>query len=456
MFHNRNLELDVLKEKIRTEKMEVFLLYGRRRVGKTALLRKALETENHVFFTGKRIAATEQLKNFSQAISSLFPFSGIRFESWQDAFRSIFEVSMTKTFTVVLDEFPYMVENAMEILSVLQALIDEFEMKSCLKLFLCGSSISVMEGILSYDNPLFGRKTGYMKLLPISFRHLPLFFPEYDYHQLMEIYAILGGIPLYLNLLDHQLDIVGNMEKLFINLGAPLKEEPLFILMQELREPAIYQSILEAVANGCNKTNEIANRTGLNDTRRLQPYLRTLQSLTLIKTETLPTENNPKRTRNFRYILQDPLFRFWYYFIFPYFEDIEAGEGKRMKLKFDVQSTSFVAYEFEEQARLAIKDLLQLDTVGRYWKANEEIDIYGKKENKIFVGEVKWTNKKIGIHVFSELKQKCRIMNIEPDQYVLVSKSGFEQSLNSEEENLILITLDRTEGWKVTILHEQL
>jgi AAA+ ATPase superfamily predicted ATPase len=219
--------------------------------------------------------------------------------------------------------------------------------------------------------------------------------------------------------------------------------------MQELREPAIYQSIIEAVANGCHKTNEIASRTGLNDTRKLQPYLKTLQSINIVKIETLPTEANPKRTRNSRYVLQDPLFRFWYNFIFPYFEDVERGEGKRVKSKLDTQFASYVAYEFEEQARIAVSDLVQPDTIGRYWKLNEEIDIYGKKENKVFVGEVKWTNKKIGKPILSELKHKCTVMNIAPDYFLLISKSGFEQSLYSQDENVVLLSLDEIEGWKI-------
>ena len=288
-----------------------------------------------------------------------------------------------------------------------------------------------------------------MKLLPLSFKHLPLFFPEKDAHHLMELFAVLGGIPLYLNLPDRSSSIWETIEKLFISMGAPLKEEPLFILMQELREPALYQSIIEAIANGCHKTNEIASRVGLNDTRKLHPYLKILRSLNLVKAEILPTEENPKRTRNIRYVLQDPLFRFWYYFIFPHFDEVERGEGRRVKSKYEVQFASYVAYEFEEQARIVIKELAQLDAIGRYWKAGEEIDIYGKKGTKTFVGEVKWTNKKVGIPVLSELKRKCEAMALKPSHTLLASKSGFEPSLFSWDESLTLLTLDKSEGWKI-------
>ena len=419
MFYNREAELHALEEKVSSDKMEVFLLYGRRRVGKTALLRNAFEQKKHLFYTGRRIAATEQLKLFSQEVASLLPVSGVRFDTWQDALQSIFELSTKEPLIVVLDEFPYIAESATEIVSILQALIDSYEMKSRLKLFLCGSSISFMESLLSYNNPLFGRKTGYMKLLPLSFKHLPLFFPEKNFHHLMELFAVLGGIPLYLNLPDRSSSIWESIEKLFITLGAPLKEEPLFILMQELREPALYQSIMEAIANGCHKTNEIVSRVGLNDTRKLHPYLQTLRSLNLVKPETLPTEENPKRTRNIRYVLLDPLFRFWYYFIFPHFDEVGRGEGRRVKTKYEVQFASYVAYEFEEQARIVIKELSQPDAIGRYWKAGEKIDIYGKKGTTTFVGEVKWTNKKVGIPVLSELKRKCEVMAVKPSHCLL-------------------------------------
>ena len=159
MFYNREAELHALEEKVSSDKMEVFLLYGRRRVGKTALLRNAFEQKKHLFYTGRRIAATEQLKLFSQEVASLLPVSGVRFDTWQDALQSIFELSTKEPLIVVLDEFPYIAESATEIVSILQALIDSYEMKSRLKLFLCGSSISFMESLLSYNNPLFGRKT---------------------------------------------------------------------------------------------------------------------------------------------------------------------------------------------------------------------------------------------------------------------------------------------------------
>lgn len=305
-----------------------------------------------------------------------------------------------------------------------------------------------MEGILSHKNPLFGRKTAVLKLNPVPFEHVKLFIPQYDHHQLLEAYSVIGGVPYYLTLWDGARSVYENIEELFLKLGAPLKGEPIFIILQELREPAMYQSILEALACGRNKLNEIASFIGEKDSRKLHPYLKTLMTLKLIKHVTPALLKNLHRTKNFRYEINDELFKFWYRYIFPYKEYVDINEYQNVLKNIKEDFPQYVSVEFEKQAIRYIKKRFNLVEAGKYWAKDIEIDILGKdKEGKIYAGEVEWGNKKIGMGEYIELRTKVQRLNIKVDHYVLVSKSGFEEDLFKVKDELHLIEFTKENGW---------
>lgn len=424
-------------------------MYGRRRVGKSALLKEVSKNKNALFYTARKISKYEQLKSFSKSIGNFLNLGNIEFENWEDAFRILFNFSRKESIIVILDEFQYLVEKNEEIISILQVLLDEFE-DSKIKLILCGSSISFMEGILSYKNPLYGRKTGNLKLNPIKFEHLNLFIPQYDFHQLMETYSIIGGIPYYLTLWNGKEDLFSNIENLFLKLGAPLKEEPYFILYQELRDTATYQSILEALASGKNKLNEITSFIGENDSRKIQPYLKSLINLKLIKRITPALLKNPHRTRKFLYVIDEQLFRFWYRYVFPYKESVDLNEYENVLMLIKKDLSQYVSFEFEKQSIEYLKRRFNLVEAGNYWEKDVEIDMLGKdKEDKIYVSEIKWRNRKMNIKDFYNLKSKVEKIQMNVDYYILVSKSGFEENiLEIADENVYFIEFSKEKGWK--------
>ncbi|MGQ9856663.1 MAG: ATP-binding protein [Fervidobacterium sp.] len=447
MFINRFEEKEIINNIISSSNKELLVLYGRRRVGKSALLKEVTKGKNAFYYTARKVSRTEQLETFSKSLGAFLNLGKVTFETWEDALRVLFNLSTRDVLIVVLDEFQYIAESNKEVLSVLQVLFDEYE-DSKIKLVLCGSSISFMEGIFSEKNPLFGRKTAALKLLPVSFEHLKLFIPEYNYHQLLEVYSIIGGIPYHLRLWDGKKSVLENVENLFLKLAAPLKDEPSFILFQELRDPGMYQSILEALASGRNKLNEIASFIGEKDSRKLHPYLKSLAELKLIRHVTPALLKNPHRTKNFRYEIDDQIFRFWYRYIFPYKEYVDLNEYENV-LKIILEDFSqYVSFEFERQSRQYTKKRFNLVEVGSYWTKDIRIDIIGQdKDGRIYAGEVKWKNKKIGMNEYIQLRTKTERLNIPVDYFVLISKSGFDEELLKIRENLYLIEFTKENGW---------
>jgi len=447
-FFDRAKEKALLDQLVNSDKQEVFILYGRRRVGKTALLNEITRNKKGIYFTGRQVTAEELLRSFSASVSRLLNIEGLVFATWEAALEKVFGLGKTQNVFLVMDEFQYMVEVVPSLPSILQHLIDQ-NLDSKLKLFLCGSSISFMEGTLSYRNPLFGRKTGYMRLKAVSFEESNDFLSELDQHSLLEAYSITGGIPLYLLLWNQKKSTWRNVVNLFLSIGSPLKEEPAFILMQELREPRMYHSILQAIAEGNRTPSDISSRIGARDSRTLQPYLNTLRSLEIVGRVTNVLERNPARTRRVKYEISDPLFRFWFTFIFPYLDAIEHQEPEIIRKKFSVSFSQYVSFEFESLARKKIAQVFSLDSVGRYWKRDIEIDLLGIKDDEITAGEVKWRNRKMKLSDLARLKKKCASAGIDPVRYVLVSKSGFDDGLlaSSSRNNLFLLSFDKHKGW---------
>jgi len=299
----------------------------------------------------------------------------------------------------------------------------------------------------SYSNPLYGRKINHLNLQPVKFTVLSEFL-SVDCHSLLNFYAVFGGIPLYLEMIDPEKSLFENIQRLFLTIDSPLREEPLFLLSQELREPRAYLSILEAISFGYNRAGEIASKIGYKDSRKIQPYLDTLKTLDLIKKEVPITEINPQRSRKGIYKIKDQLFAFWFRFIFPNLHFIENDQSAKVMRDLETninQSTSFV---FEEVARNFLLKHFKFDKIGNYWSKDIEIDIMAKKGDKWVIGECKWRNRKIGYDDYKQLVQKGQPLPYPVEKYILVSKSGFDSRL-FDIEGVILVAFTKEKGFVV-------
>jgi len=327
MFIGRKTELDALNECYHSNKFEFFIIRGRRRVGKTRLLQEFCEDKKSIFYVCTEQKSEIQLREFSNIVTSKYEKQQTKraFEDFEGIFNYIYEKSKKERLVVVIDEFQYLANAEKTIMSVLQKLIDQKLLNSKLFLILCGSSISFMENeVVAYKAPLYGRITGQINLKPLYFKECIQYMKNYSNQEKVQLYSITGGIPQYLIKMNPKIAVQKNIEKNILSTQSSLYEEPYNLLVQELREPAQYNSIIQAIALGATKVNEIATKTSMT-TDKVATYLRKLLELQIVLKEIPITEK--ENSKKAIYKINDNLFKFWYRYIFPNVTLIELGKG---------------------------------------------------------------------------------------------------------------------------------
>ncbi len=301
MFVDRESELASLEAAWRSERAELIVVYGRRRVGKTALLRAFCENQPSAFWVASPSSEALLRRSFTDAIwQADHPgggAAGYSYESWERAFLALGELAAERRLVVVIDEFPYLANADPSIPSVLQKVWDERLQHTRLMLILCGSHIGMMEReLLEYRAPLYGRRTGQIHLRPLPLRAAAALFPAYDAVQQIETYAVLGGIPAYLTQWDSREPLLVNVEQRILNPASYLYLEPQFLLREELQEPRNYFALLQAIAQGKTRLNEISQATGM-ERGPASRYLAILQDLHLVERRVPVTERQPDKSR---------------------------------------------------------------------------------------------------------------------------------------------------------------
>jgi uncharacterized protein len=454
MFVNRVNELDLLEKRFASPKAEMFVLYGRRRVGKTELLTRFCEGKRSVFFVSDLGAEVSLRSALSSAVNAtLFgpdQMSAV-YASWEDLFQALGRAAQTERLVVVLDEFPYLVGAYPPIASILQRVWDQTLKDSQIMLILCGSYIGMMEEtVLGYQAPLYGRRTGQYLLEPLQFQDARPFFANYSLDDQVRTYAIYGGTPAYLQTLQVNASLAQNIQDGILTRGSFLYDEVRFILQQELREPRNYFAILQAIAAGKTRLNEIKQATGIEGATA---YLDTLQQLHLVERRVPVTEMQPHKSRRGIYRLQDQFLRFWFRHVHPNRSQLERG-GAQIILNNQVlpQLDLFTGLAFEEICRQSLWQLgmsgeLSLTplNIGSWWNANEEIDLVILGETDVILTECKWANKLVGSDILANLKRKASFILPELEsrkiRFALCSRSGFTDQLHQHVEALSDVTL---------------
>jgi len=448
MFVNRTEELGYLKKLYKEKNGRLLIIYGRRRIGKTELLRQFSKDKKHLFFSSDLSSEQEQLRQFSEKIYQVTGESFLQtqpFSSWEASLRYVFDHLIDKISLIIIDEFPYLCVSNSALPSILQKIWDEKAKENNIFLVLCGSYMSFMEKeVLGSKSPLFGRRTGQIVLPPLRFEHLKDFFSHYSKKDRVYTYAILGGTPAYLQRFSDKRTIEKNVKDEILSKNAFLYSEPRFLLMEELREPSIYFSILKAIAFGKTRLNEIVQETGIGDRHKVNKYLSVLRELHIIKRKVPLTEDKPHKSRKGIYILDDPFFRFWFRYIFPNMSYLEEGDidyvwEEKIKPDFD----SFVGFIFEDICIQKLKSLnkdnklpFKARNIGQWWDGREEIDIIALDGKGSFMFcECKWTVRKIGISVLDELQNKAnKFPGVTRKYFGFFSKSGFSKGIKDLSE----------------------
>ncbi len=418
IFVDRESEMKFLQDVYHQRGPQLVILYGRRRVGKTEILRTFLKEKDSLYFLADKRGTELNAQRFAREAARHFQDVVPDVRNFDDVFTYIVKRGGR---IAAIDEFSYLVKKDAAVPSVFQLIMDEI-LKEDFLLILCGSSISMMEeGTLSYKSPLYGRRTGQWLVEPFHFRDVLKFFPRYTFGQVVEAFSVVGGIPAYLVKIDDSIPILENIEGKILRKGTFLYEEVEFLLRGELRDPSSYSSVLEAMGGGATRVTEIAHKSRIAE-KDLPKYLRILQNLHLIEKRYPVTEKGGKKTI---YKIKDQFFNFWFKFVHQNRSYLESGNIDYIMEEIKANFNSFVGLNFERVCREILHELnnreklpFSFSTIGTWWghhgeregRKEIEIDIVALNEESrdILLAECKWREKIDGEKILSELKEKSR------------------------------------------------
>lgn len=450
-FIGRDFELNELNKEYKQDKFSFSIIYGRRRVGKTYLIKEFLKGKEGYYFVSLESNELINLSLISQAIyKACGNISGVPdFNSFDSAFKFLFEYSVKNKIIFVIDEYPYLADSSPYISSLIQNLIDQYKEKSKMFLILCGSSMSFMEEqVLGYKSPLYGRRTSQYKIQPFNYLESSEFVPNYSYKEKAIVYGLTNGIAEYLTYFDNDKSLKDNIIDIFLKTNGRLYEETTNLLKQELRQPKTYNDIIFAISQGATKLNEIATKLGVAS-GSLNHYLKSLIELGIIEKKSPVLDRKTKRPL---YIIKDTMFLFWYLFVQPnlnminldlgdrvYDNSVECAINEFMGKIFEKISIEY----FEEKLKRSETPFIPKD-YGNWWgndkrlKKESEIDMIAyDKENSYLFLEAKWRNEPVNQKVLDYLIEKSLNFSFSSASYWITSLSRFKDVHSSKEIKLI-------------------
>jgi len=437
-FVNREQELNQLTACYKSEKAEFVVVYGRRRLGKSELIRQSIAgRDDAIYYQAVESTGQNQLEQFVEVATAQFSSMRNVRRDWE----ALLEELSEHDGIVVIDEFPFLIEEDESLPSRIQRVWDMELQETGMTLVLVGSSISVMEEkVLSGSAPLYGRRTATIDLKPLSAGDARQFFPGYDAKTAIEAWATYGGTPHYLQTIDPEQSLGENVQQSILSERGLLYAEPEFLLRTELRQPNTYFSILRALAHGRRTPNEIAGMAGV-ESQSLSTYLQKLRRLRLVERH-IPVTEAPTASKRGRYRISAPLFRFWFRFVY--------GNQDRLRILGEDAYDEFVVPElsdyvsplFERLCQHALPRLVdrRFDNVGQWWFKQHELDVLGLSEDGLVAGECKFTSQPVTEGILANLEStttnvgwSAEPVDAEP-LYVLFSRSGYSDDLQHAAE----------------------
>ena len=460
LFIGRERELADLNALYAQRKFQMFVLYGRRRVGKTTFLNEFCRNKDTIFYSAEQSNDKLNMQKFSELVFDFYQETSLEpFSTWTNALTYIDERQKERRLVIVIDEFPYLVKKNRALLSKLQYLIDHRLKYGNLFMVLCGSYMGFMEKeVLGAKSPLFGRRTGQLHMKPFTYQTSMQFLEGFTDEEKLELYGAFGGTPLYLQQIETGESFEENIKRAFLKVTSYLYEEPLLLLRQEVQEPGVYSAIIEAIAGGHTKANEISTKIG-EDAAKCLKYIKTLCELGILYKETPFGEKESSRKTT--YGISDFMFRFWYRYVFTNRTLIETGAQEAVWAKRILPDYShYMGLVFEKVCKDYLSDRnakgqlpFLFTSIGRWWGTDPvtrkqiEIELIANDGKDYLISECKWRNEKLDIGVLRSLEKKADVFcrNREHTWFVLFSKSGFTKAVLDEaerNETLILVDLD--------------
>ena len=449
VFIDREYELDFLEKKYASGKAELVIIYGRRGIGKTEMIREFIRGKKAYYFFVTMEDDKTLLKNFLMILGP--PYDKLSIEDLGTFFEILGDLASRERLVCIFDEFQRLMNVYKGALSVIQRVWDEKLRATKIFLILVGSAVSVFERIgKSYESPIYGRRTGMLEIDELDYWASRMFFPRYDEESRLFAYSVLGGVPLYLSLFSDSKTVEENIKDQILSRGAPLYDEPEILLLQETRDPTTYMSILKAIAAGYTKFSEISDASGV-EKNKLSKYLSVLiDRLKLVTRETPLMER-----RGSIYKIRNNFIRFWLKYVLPYKSLLELGEIEGVLKRIIKDKPRIISQVFESVVRqflLRINNTelngvpIKFDMIGKWWRKETEIDLVAvnKEEEIVYFIECKYTNKPVSRRTLINLIKKSEEFawkkNTRKNIYIIFSKKGFTFE---PEENVLLIDLNR-------------
>ena len=463
-FLGREKELLAL-EKEYSRASGFVVIYGRRRIGKTTLIKQFIKGKTAFYFLATKEVESQSMKRFAGVIARTTGNTVLQkavFSDWLDLFQTVADYKPGEKKVLVIDEFPYLVKVNDSFPSILQNAWDEILKDSNVMLILCGSLISMMKKhALSYESPLYGRRTAQMRIAPLPFTTVYA-NQKLSFTDAVEQYSITGGVPKYMEFFSDTQPLYDQIKENILSKNGFLYEEPNFLLTDEVQVPTNYFSIIKVIADGNHKLGTIAGILGL-ETSALTPYLKTLSELDFIEKQVPVTEKNAEKTRKGLYFISDNLLRFWFRYVYPYKGELELDN---IQISLDELNKDFrekfVAFAYEDICKEIFAKLCsdkKIDftpsKIGSYWlndkSGNTQIDVMAVDtvNKRLFAGECKYRNQPIDADVYFELAKKVENSSEIKSAfkgytviYGVFSKSGFTSrmtDISNSNPNLFLI-----------------
>lgn len=457
-FIDRISEIETLESEYNRKGSSLVIMYGRRRVGKTTLISEFIKDKPALFFLASEESEAQNRNAFKDKAADFLESELLKnadIKNWEVIFKTIADTSFDSKPVIVIDEFQYIGKSNPAFPSIFQRIWEETLKNKPVMVILCGSLISMMESqTLSYNSPLYGRRTAQIRLKQIPFRYYQEFFPGKNRRELIEMYSVTGGVPKYIELFSETDDIYKSIQRCVLNRSGYLYDEPHFLLQQEVMEIGSYFSIIKAIAAGNSKLSAISTVLEIKSTG-LTKYLKTLIDLDILEREVPVTEENPEKSKKGLYRIKDNYIRFWFAFVYPNMSFIESGNSSIVMNKIRKGLISgHTAFVYEDVCRERMWDLnaedcwpFHFSKIGRWWDGKNEIDIAAidPEEKNLILGECKFWQEPVGINIFRELEQKSGSVDWQKQNrhvwFVLFSSAGFTEELKelaAEREDLLL------------------
>lgn len=489
IFLGRKREMVLLESLYDSNKFEMLILHGRRRVGKSYLLSHfaKLHSDNTVYFTGDKDSEKNNVQNFCEELNRVLKVGDFlnSFTTWNDVYSFLKTAEIKDRLVLIIDEFTYLYNSNPAYDSGLQNAIDKILKSKNIFLILCGSEVSVIEEIIDDSTkPLYGRKTSELKLLPFTYKEAREFFPHYSNEDALTAYSILGGIPLYLSLFDDRLTIKENVIKNCLSTTGYLFNEIETLLRMELKETHFYKNIMLAINAGASTFNTIRDKVG-EDAAKIAKYINVMINLGFIKKE-IPCGEKEK-SRNTLYSISDNYFAFYFAFIFKHQNMLNGLISPEMYYEKELTKeklNTFIGHRFEQICETYLKEQFYngkmpffAENLGRWWgnnpvlKKQEEIDgeliissnspngrvkakskacldrtyLLAYDDENAVICECKYTEDPFDEKQLKDLQDSALCVTQQNKSYIIFSKNGVSSDVEKHLKNLSgysVITLD--------------